>query len=72
VEAAGADVFGLLVHAGGEARDGGDGVFGDVELDASVSSSATYCLMSAFFGSVKMRIKSSSFSVAARREWQAP
>src|SRR6202158_1013308 len=34
VEAAGADVFGLLVHAGGEAGDGGDGVFGDVELDA--------------------------------------
>src|SRR5467141_5275062 len=32
VEAAGADVFGLLVHAGGEAGDGGDGVFGDVKL----------------------------------------
>src|SRR6266566_386496 len=33
VEAAGADIFGLLVHAGGEAGDGGDRVFGDVELD---------------------------------------
>src|SRR2546425_2234839 len=34
VQAAGADVFGLFVHAGGEAGDGGDRVFGDVELDA--------------------------------------
>src|SRR5256885_1445606 len=33
VEAAGADIFGLLVHAGGEAGDGSDRVFGDVELD---------------------------------------
>src|SRR5713226_2212941 len=33
VKAAGADVFGLLVYVGGEARDGGDRVFGDVELD---------------------------------------
>jgi len=28
----------------------------------SVSSSATYCLISAFLGSVRMRTKSSSFS----------
>src|SRR5947207_4655920 len=34
VQAAGADVFGLFVHAGGKAGDGGDGIFGDVELDA--------------------------------------
>src|SRR6266851_5248286 len=34
VQTAGADVFGLLVHAGGEARNGGDGVLGDVELDS--------------------------------------
>src|SRR5467141_2735930 len=34
VQAAGADVFGLLVDAGGEAGNGGDGIFGDVELDA--------------------------------------
>jgi len=33
LEAAGADIFGLLVHAGGEAGDGSDRVFGDVELD---------------------------------------
>ena len=33
MEAAGADVFGLFVHAGGEAGDGGDRIFGDVELD---------------------------------------
>src|SRR4029077_4941410 len=32
VKAAGADIFGLLVYVGGEARDGGDRVFGDVEL----------------------------------------
>src|SRR5258708_902280 len=34
VQTARADIFGLLVHAGGETGDGGDGVFGDVELDA--------------------------------------
>src|SRR5947208_11122372 len=34
VEAASANVFGLLVHVGGKAGDGGDGVFCDVELDA--------------------------------------
>src|SRR5467141_2240177 len=34
VQAAGADVFGLLIDAGGEAGNGGDGIFGDVELDA--------------------------------------
>src|SRR6266852_1062335 len=34
VEAAGADVFRLLVDHGSELRDGVDGVVGDVELDA--------------------------------------
>src|SRR5947209_6406949 len=34
VQTPGADVFGLLVHAGGEARDGGYGCVGNVELDA--------------------------------------
>src|SRR5467141_3924278 len=34
VQAAGADVFGLFVHAGGEAGDRGNGIFGNVEFDA--------------------------------------
>src|SRR6266436_952524 len=34
VQTPGADVFSLFVYAGGEARDGRDGVLGDVELDA--------------------------------------
>src|SRR5579859_6017497 len=34
VKAPGADVFGLLVNAGGKARDGCNGIFGEVELDA--------------------------------------
>ena len=32
VQAARADIFGLLVHLGRESRDGGDGVFGEAEL----------------------------------------
>src|SRR5216110_1391530 len=34
VEAPSANVFGLLVHVGGKAGDGGDGVLSNVELDA--------------------------------------
>src|SRR5579871_513514 len=34
VETAGANIFSLLVDAGGEFRDGFDGVVGDVELEA--------------------------------------
>ena len=34
MEAAGADVLGLLVDAGGEAGEGGDGVFGESQLHA--------------------------------------
>jgi len=34
----------------------------NVSFTPSVSSKAMYCLMSAFFGSVRIRTKSSSFS----------
>src|ERR1700674_958731 len=34
VQAARADIFCLLVHACAESRDGGDGIFGNVKLDA--------------------------------------
>lgn len=34
IEAAGADVFGLGIHAGGDVGDGGKGVFGEGDVDA--------------------------------------
>src|SRR5258708_7840563 len=34
VQAAGADIFGLLIDAGGEAREGGNGIFGEMQLEA--------------------------------------
>ena len=34
IEAAGADVFGLCIHAGGDVGDGGEGVFGEGDVDA--------------------------------------
>lgn len=34
IEAAGADVFGLGIHAGGDVGDGGEGVFGEGDVDA--------------------------------------
>src|SRR6516162_4239552 len=60
VQAARADIFGLLVDAGGKTGDRGDGIFGEIQLHALGLSSAAYCLISAFFGSVRIRMKSSS------------
>ena len=34
IEAAGADVFGLGIHAGGDVGDGGEGVLGEGDVDA--------------------------------------
>mgnify|MGYP002942642323 CR=1 FL=1 len=34
IEATGADVFGLGIHAGGDVGDGGEGVFGEGDVDA--------------------------------------
>ena len=34
IEAAGADVFGLCIHAGGDVGDGGEGVLGEGDVDA--------------------------------------
>lgn len=34
IEAAGADVFGLGIHAGGDVGDSGEGVFGEGDVDA--------------------------------------
>ena len=45
-----------------DARDLGDGVVVNSSVTPSVASSAVYCLVSAFSGSVRMRTKSSSVS----------
>ena len=52
----------VVHHAPGDARDLGDRVGVKSSVTLSVASSAAYCLVSAFSGSVRMRTKSASVS----------
>jgi len=62
VKATGAYVFRLLVHVGGEARDCGDRVFGDVELDPFGLQQRDILLDKRILRLGQMRMKSSSFN----------
>src|SRR5205807_10551222 len=57
VESASANVFGLLIHVSAKRATAATASSVMLSLTPSVSNSATYCLMSAFLGSVRIRIK---------------